>query len=404
MRERTERLGWGGRWLACCLTASALGVMGLVGAAERAQACEPPFTGWFVDDVVFAGESAAPVNGAVAVRLQYVEGYTSAASWPDEETVRETVSLELTRDGDEVVEGQLVIDRISREARFVADRLLAEGITYTLRVTLRNSLFEDGTGDYEESYAFTTGDGLDEAPPAFSGLQTLEVTEHAQAVQACCEAPEEQCPCSPSCQWCWTVDWEYRPKVRLTWRPVEDEYGYQTVNYLLYALDDADAEPGPEPDLVFRGDERDTIALVMRPDDPAPWCFMMVAQDIYGRVVQSGTVLCGDQDDLVPIEREAIPQPDRSGCIDSGDDVGADTGADTGGGADTATSGGDDTGEGAADASGDGGGVGDATTEVMTGDADDGCGCEVAAPGRAWPWWWCLGAALVLVGRRRREG
>ncbi|MEL6179748.1 MAG: hypothetical protein AAFS10_12385, partial [Myxococcota bacterium] len=285
-----------------------------VTCAQQAHACEPPFTGWFVDGVVPADEQQdAPINGVVAVRLQFVDGYTST-SWPDEDRVEETVVLELTRDGDEVVPGIVEVDRVAREVRFVSERLLAEGITYTLRVELRNDVFEDGDSTVETLYTFTTGANLDEVPPAFSGLLSLEMTESARSIDACCEAPEEQCPCSPSCQWCWTVGWDYKPLAQLSWRAAEDEFGFDSVNYLLYRLDNEMQEPSGEPLIVYRGNASDSVSLVIPDEDPEPWCFTLIAQDIYGRVVDPGRVLCGTQRDIAPIERLAVPQPDRSGC------------------------------------------------------------------------------------------
>lgn len=359
-----------------CLIVVALAL--LVPSAVAAQEPTPPPVPWYVMDTFPAdGATDAPINGVTAVRL----GFGLESVWPDDEVIRETVFLRLTRGDDEEVEGAMTIARDVGEVRYVTSFPLAEGIEFTLHIELKNSIFGNVSADETFEVSFTTGDGLDEAAPAFSGLQSLGVTEHARAVQDCCPATEAYCAGQPfdDCEWCWTVDWSYLPQIDLTFRAVDDEFGADAVAYLVYRVDGPEAAPDGPPQVVRRYDGAGEEVLHLVVDDPGPWCYTMQAMDIWGRTDGNTTVLCGDVDDLVPIDRLEVPAEDRSNCQgEEGDpepDVGVDMGTDTGG--DVAV--GNDTGTDAGT---------DAETQSPTAEApkDSGCGCETPARSASWRW------------------
>ncbi|MEO1270206.1 MAG: hypothetical protein AAFX99_19130, partial [Myxococcota bacterium] len=305
------------------------------------------------------------------------------------------------RDGDDV-QGMLEVDPLAREVRFASRQLLDERSVYTLRVTLRNTAFEEGRDDVEMHYTFTTGTELDEVAPRFSGLVSLELTEFALPVEACCEASSQQLCCGAVCQWCWTVDWAYMPMAKLVWESARGEHGSHTMNHLLYRVDGDTLQPIGDPLMVYRGDTNERASLILSEDDPGPWCFTMIAQDIYGRITDPGRVLCATRDSIVPIERQTVPWPDRSGCLEQDSDVGvveeSDIGVETN----------DTSMQHTADAG---------LEEVFSIDAEEtsimahgtrtneGCSCRLAQrgqPGPAWGWFGVLVCGVGVSLARRR--
>jgi hypothetical protein len=349
--------------LACLLPATAM--------AQQDEPA-PPLQAWTVlATYPFDGTLDAPLNGVQTVTL----AFGSEPQWPEDEVIAETVVLRLTRAEDEEVEGTFAIHRDVSEVSFETAFPLAEGIEYTLHVELKNSFW--GSGDETYTAVFTTGNRFDEAQPAFSGLQSLGVTEHAEAVNECCEANEEQCGGLPRdrCQWCWIVDWNYLPQVDLNFRAVDDEFGYQSLKYLIYRLDGPDSLPEGPPQVIRReqmaGDQ--VVHLVNR--DPGPWCYLVRAVDVWGRDDGNTTVLCGSVEDIVPIDRLEVPPEDRSFCADQGgepeEDVGGNNGADVGN--DLAV--GEDVGSGD-----------DVANPIAEQPEDSGCGCETPTRSASWRW------------------
>jgi hypothetical protein len=316
----------------------------------------------------------APLNGVTAIQLQYDLGPV----WPDDDAVTLAVRLRLTRGDDETVDGVMAIDRDLRQVRHVTEFPLDEGVTYTLHVELLNAEINPPSPNESHLITYTTGNRFDEAPPAFSGLQELGVTEFPRAVQECCDATAEYCLGQPEpCEWCWIVDWEYVPQVNLTFRSVDDEFGAEPIAYVVYKLDGPDDTPG-EPRLVLRYTraEQQTIHLV--PGDPGPWCYTIQAVDIWGRTDGNGTVLCGTIEDLMPIERREVPPEDRSNCEGPGEDTG---GGDVGHDVAVDRNAGPDTGED--------GPLGDTGVETPQADApvDGECSCQTpASETSTWRW------------------
>ncbi len=383
MRERRgvwRRLGWVA--LAC------------VGAAwcGEAAACEPPFNAWFVQDTFPAADGEeAPINGVIAVYLDYVEAAASVG-FPDAATWARTVRPEVLRGGEEEVPGEWLFEPELKRMRFIAARDFAEGVSYTVRIGLLNSLLpaptlEDGTF----TFTFTTGSGRDEAAPAFSGLQEVGLTEVARPEQACCASVEEACVCG-SCTWCWTVGWSYPRVVDLRFAAASDEFGVGAVDYRIYRVEGAEATPigvvrSPNAEVRLRLPLED-------PEESGPYCFEVRAVDVFGRESGVGVTRCVEDAALVPIERQEVPEPDRSFCApEDGEEVGVEEDA----GEveeDTGSSGGEEVGMGGEDA-----GVEDAEAPNVvtgTGGSDDGCGCD--APGRRPGAPWGLVGLLLLLG------
>ncbi len=320
--------------LSLSLMIAAAGLAASLVAPGLAEACSPPLSGWFFIDTVPAdGDVDAPINGVVAVRVAFSDP-SDALRFPSEDEIERSVRLTLTRDGDEIIPGDLEVDQELGELRFVAARPLAEGITFTLRVELLNSALnlEGDSINEDRSISFTTGDRFDEAPPAFSGLQSVELTQHALPVKDCCPAPEEFCVsmCSSPCDWCWTVDFDYAPQADLTFRAVDDEFGPRSISYLIYKLDSPDAEPtGPPIVRRFDAPGAQTLHLTFPLDAPGPFCFLARAVDIYGRRDGNDSVLCRTLDELRPIAAVEVPEPDRSQCAETPDlDAGMEPDAD----------------------------------------------------------------------------
>lgn len=293
-------------------------------SARPAEACSPPLLGWhFIEFVPAQDEVAAPINGVVTARVAFVDPF-GVETWPTEDEIARSVRVRLTRDGDEVVEGELIADEALQELRFVAERPLAEGITYTFEVALDNTSL-DLPGDFVDEtrrVSFTTGDRFDEAPPPFSGLQSVSMSQHPVAVRACCEATEDFCTsqCVAPCDWCWPVDYQYGPQAELSFRAVEDEFGTRTVSYAVFRLEDELAEPGA-PVVIRRFDEvgPQVVRFAYAVEDRGPFCFMVRAFDVYGRQDANNTVICKTLDDIVPIEALEVPEPDRTFCLDDPD-------------------------------------------------------------------------------------
>ncbi len=281
------------------------------------HACSPPLTGWLVDGTFPQdGEEDAPINGVIAVRLQYVEDFSQG--YPSEEVILRTVGASLTRGEGEVVEGSLEVYRDLREVRFVTDFPLDEGITYTLELELRHSLLDGDNQlpDETQTFQFTTQDGLDVAPPAFSGLQSLVLTDSEQAVRECCETPPDECLCG-FCQWCWTVDWSYPFAAELRFRSVEDEFGSDSITYAVYQLEGPEDTEGELRTIArYRRAEEQLFRFVLPEESQGPWCYRVQAFDVFGRSDNNNTVLCVGEDDFVPRERSEVPPPDYSGCLE----------------------------------------------------------------------------------------
>lgn len=380
-------------------------------APASALACEPPFTAWFVNSSFPAdGAAAAPINGVIALDLQFIDSFNSS-QWPSEEVFTQTVQLDVLRGGTEPVPGMWIYEPTWRRALFMADRVFAEGVTYTVEITLLNSqLGPIGIPDEDLSLTFTTGSELDEVAPAFSGLQSFTLTEAEQAVQECCTPPEDWCLGScPPCLWCWTVDWTYRPKAQLSFRPVEDEFGRETIAYAVHRVPDAFTLPATdaEPLSVVKDVRNDEIRLeyLLDEDDPGPWCYFIRAHDLFGRTDANDHVLCRTRDELVPVTRSPIPPPDRSQCAEDLPDAGTDPTDDTddpqpdiGPDQDTSHDAQHDTEPDSPDDEG------PVMPNVTTGDTGDDCDCSSVARHSppTWPWMLLLGATAAIVLHRRR--
>jgi len=393
-------------------SAVALATTLIVSAASvaAAQDCALPSQGWHLLELLPAdGDEAAPINGVITARVVFVDA-AGESSWPEPGIIERSVSVRLSRDGDEVVEGELVADPAAGELRFVAGRPLAEGITYTFRIDLDNASLEPEREFVDEvgEVVFTTGANFDEAPPAFSGLQDVRMTQHAVAVEDCCEATQAYCEtqCGSPCDWCWPVDFAYAPAAELTFRSLDDEFGPQTVSYVVYRLDDEFAEAG-EPLEVLRFGEAgaQTHRLLLTRGDEGPYCFVVQAHDAFGRKDANDSVVCRSIEDIVPIEAQEVPEPDRSLCAEGeGPDAGMDAGSvdDAGGSEDVG------------DEDGGAGVVPDLPDEneeeapqivsAPVGDGD-GCGCQTPAkPTGEMPWALLMAMVGVLViGRRGRD-
>ena len=284
-----------------------------VTAAHAQEPIAPPFAWSLLGTFPVDGESAAPLNGVSAVQLQY--GLDS--QWPSEDDILRSVDLRLTRGEDEDVPGIVAIAPRLEEVRFITDFPLDEGVEYTLHIDLLNSALAPDTEDITHTIVFTTGNRFDEAPPAFSGLQRLAVTELEDPVTSCCPATEAYCESQqePDCTWCWIADFGYLPAVELTFRSVDDEFGPKPVAYLVYQL----ASENEEPDIpltVVRFDDAGDQLLRLVPHTPAPWCYYIQSVDIWGQTDANQSILCATEEDLVPIERSEVPPEDRSMCAE----------------------------------------------------------------------------------------
>lgn len=371
------------RWLAATAWAAWLLLGSLSLSPARAEACEPPVTMWSVPRVFpTPGGLDAPLNGRVVVGLEFLDA-SSAAEWPEQSVVEETVNVWLTRE-QEVVEGALTFDRVLHEVAFTADLPMAEGIEYTVHIELLNSYWD--STDSLDTATFTTGDRFDEAPPAFSGLQSVLLTERSLAVQECCPSTEEYCLGScGECVWCWTTDWQYLPIAQLSYRAADDEFGPRSLRYAVYELGSPDDALG-EPVFVDSPDAAGTRTISLDVEGPGPYCFAVRAHDAYGRWDGNTTVTCVDADARVPIARLEIPEPDRQFCAElPSEDVGVDA---------------HDSGT---DLSEVGNPIADAGTNadadagpapIQTSSSDDGCGCSTQSEGRG-SW---LAAVVVGLG------
>lgn len=371
-------------------------------AAAPAWACSPPLEGWLLGEVWPSdGMEAVPVNGVISVDLTWTQG-----EWPADEVIREQVQLELTRDGDEVVEGDYVIDRELGRVRFVSMFPLAEGIAYHLRVSLDNS--EQGTGVEVFDLGFTTGDVLeDEFAPAFSGLQGLALTEYERTVYECCVSRDELCDTCGSCSWCWQVDWAYPPQTRLEWREAARPQGASPLRFAVYRYDSQDAERGELVHVAQGvGDTGVSLRLVQADGDQGPWCYLVEAVNVYGQRDGNQSVRCVTLDQLTPVERREVPTPDLSGCRDEEvePDMGlpdvVDADADMEPGADL---GGPDAEDATPDAPQ--GEDGELTVDISPGGGDDGCSCQSPARPLGGAPWGALALALlggVALSRRRQ--
>jgi MYXO-CTERM domain-containing protein len=369
----------------------------LLGMSAPAAACSPPITAWFVQDSFPASDAeGAPINGVIAVYLDFVT-QDSGSPLPEAAIFEQTVRAEVLRGGEEEVPGTWLYEPELGRMRFIADRDFAEGVSYTVEVTLLNTLLPDANYDDEvQRFSFTTGAALDEAPPAFSGLQTIGLTEEPRAESACCASVEEACSCG-SCQWCWTVGWRYERRILLSFPTVEDEFGRGSVDYAIVRVDGPGGE-NPRRVGVIR-DANDTVNLRLPLSDAegsGPYCFQAQALDVFGREAAPTAVRCVEDADLVPVERREVPEPDRSFCLDEDTDAGTfqDTGPQD-----------EDTGTPGEDAA-----VPDAAPDepdaetpnvITTGKSDDGCGCAVPSqtPPSHLPFALLLLAPLLL--RRR---
>ena len=334
----------------------------------------PPPVPWYIIDTFPAdGMEDAPLNGVEAVRL----GFGLSSQWPPDELVSDTVALRLTRAQDEEVEGVMTIEPDLGEVRYETTFPLAEGIEYTLHIELKNSRFEVPGEDETYEVRFTTADRFDEAPPAFSGLQSLGVTEYAEAVRACCPARDDFCVGRPTdlCEWCWIVDWEYRPQIDLSFRAVDDEFGPESIAYLIYRVEGPDAAPEGPPQIVERYGQAGDQVLHLVTQDDGPWCYHVRAVDVWGRDDGNSTALCGDATDLVPIDRLEVPPEDRSNCADQGADPDADVGGDA------PDAGANDVADETPEA-----GMADAAEQVAARPDDEGCGCHTAPPSAPFRW------------------
>lgn len=380
----------------------------LLVSSSWAVACEPPFTAWFLNGSFPAdGDDAAPINGVIAVDLQYVDSFSGM--FPTEEVFAETVQLEVLRGGTEPVPGLWVYEPRWQRALFVGDRPFAEGVAYTVEVGFLNSqLGPQGLDDMETSFTFTTGNRQDEVAPAFSGLQSFTLGEREDAVSECCPSDPEACigMCG-ACEWCWTVGWRYRAKAQLSFRPVEDEFGRSTIAYAVYRLDGASSGPpaiDAEPVSVVKDVRNDELRLefLLEEGDAGPFCYFVRAHDLFGRVDANTNVLCRTREELVPVPRSDVPAPDRTGCFDNTDeDAGLDSGEDAGedAGQDEDVSGADAE----ADVPDDGEDVA-VNPNVTTREQGGSCDCSVldGASSLVRRWFWLLGLGLFGLLRRRR--
>ena len=384
-------------WLFVAPVALCAAVAVWFGISPEANAV-PPLLGWQFQEVIPAdGAMDAPINGVVVARRYNDSG------WPDEETVRQTVVPTLFRGADEPVEGTIEVDVILEEVRFVAARPLAEGVAYTFQLELLNEQLPSGGFNEVITTTFTTGNLFDEAPPAFSGIQDLSMTQTPQSVRECCEPSQEFCETSPGrfCEWCWIVDWAYPPTAEISFRAGEDEFGANTASYLLYRVEGPEDTEGELLRVLRVQAAGERVAqVVFDADDPGPFCFLMEAVDIYGRSTNNGAVLCRTLEDIVPVEAREVPPEDRSNCADFNQpepDAGMD--ADD-----------DDDPDVSDDEDGDDAGVEpdvpgeDEDPQLNSPSGDDGCGCHTPASpaGGSWP----AGLALLLatgwlVWRRR---
>jgi len=379
----------------------------LLASSSILFACEPPFTAWFLNGSFPGdGDEAAPINGVIAVDLQYVDSFSG--TFPGEEVFAQTVELEVLRGGTESVPGLWVYEPRWQRALFVADRPFAEGVAYTVEVGFLNSqLGPQGLDDMQTSFTFTTGNQQDEVAPAFSGLQSFTLGEQEDAVSECCPSDPEMCigMCG-ACEWCWTVGWSYRPKAQLSFRPVEDEFGRSTIAYAVYRLDGASSglpAIDAEPLSVVKDVRNDEIRLefLLEEDDAGPFCYFVRAHDLFGRVDANTNVLCRTREELVPVPRSDVLAPDRTGCIDNTDeDAGMDSGPDAG-----EDVGGDEDTDGA-DVEADSPGEDDVAVNpnVSTGGTGGDCACSAVGGASATSArWWLLVGLVGLVGLARRR-
>jgi hypothetical protein len=249
---------------------------------------------------------------------------------------------------------------------------------------------------------FTTGALFDEAPPAFSGLQSLRMTQHPAAVEECCLATEEFCEgqCGSPCDWCWPVDYLYGPVAELTFGVVDDEFGPQNISYTVHRLEDEFSEPGrPLEVLRYTESGTETHRLLLTPGDEGPYCFVVQAHDAFGRVSDNTPVVCKSAEDIEPIEALEVPEPDRSFCLE-GDTL--DAGMGDGGDNDVGV----DSDLGSED---EGGGVvpdlpeeNEEAPQVVTvpRDGGDNCGCHTPTRPSGGAHWALLLVGCLALGRR----
>lgn len=272
--------------------------LGLLAVSSPVDACSPPPEEWEL-------AHHFPADGAIDVPVNTVLGFWFDHYGSRPSSLSEGISLEVTRDGDEIVEGMLIPDEELQLLRFVPMFPLAEGIVYT--ATVRLAAEWEG-GEEEISFSFTTGDGLDEAPPAFSGLQSARLTEDPRPVNNCCDIPGTDCVgnCDPSaCVYCWTVDWTYRPVVHLSLQPALDEAGHSRPwIYRIYEVDGPAGVPGGNPVAIFQpGQSRVTLPF------DGDVCYLAQATDLFDRSDSNTNVRCVTQADMMPVGRREIPEP-----------------------------------------------------------------------------------------------
>lgn len=383
-------------------TLRTLGLL-LMGAAivmatppRDAHACDPEVIeeGWtLVNTFPADGDDAAPINGVVTARLNFA---VHSLRWPNEEQEPNSLEMVLLRGADELVEGQVELRADLKEARFISERPLAEGVSYTLRLTLKNSEVGARGPDQVVEVSFTTGNLFDESPPAFSGIQSMRLTQTDSPIKECCEGRERYCEgtCSNPCQWCWIAGWNYLPLVQLDFNAGEDEFGAQTVVYTVHRLDGPDAELPEEPLALIRPGEAalQEFGRAFDVEDEGPFCFDVVAHDAFGRQSRAGA-RCVTLDDLEPIEAVEVPPEDRSECADQDDNEEMDAGLtpDAGTSDDDAGSSPDAQDEDASE------------QQVVTPDSNDSGCATLSAPTRSRPWGWLVVGLMALWGTRRRR-
>jgi len=311
----------------------------------------------------------------------------------------DTVTIDVTDPDGAAVSGTISYDEGLRAVLWTPDAALDPSLTYSVHAVFDSTQLFGCTSGFvivDETWTFTVSD-MATPPLETASLGTTTLTERASPISECCTSSDpNQCLRTWPCEVCWAVDYDYLPRLELTWSGEQDPVLAPYVSYRVLRV-----MPDGTTAVVARYPGTSQFPVTTLVDfemgvDPA--CARLIARNVLDGSETATSDACVAASDLMPIERMTPPPPPDPSTCEGGGDV------DPGGDTDTATG---DTMATDVPTSGDTSQVDGGLDEERV-SSEEGCGCRVTSSAmhrrRSAGFAALLFAGLGALFYRRRRG